>query len=80
MELFSEKISAGKRTYFLDVKKSREGVQYLTISESKRKEDGKYEHLRVIVFEENIPAFLEALNRAVVAMGFQQGATSTLKR
>jgi len=76
VELFSEKISAGKRTYFLDVKKSREGIQYLTISESQRKQDGKYEHTRVMVFQENIQAFVEAFHNAIAVMGFRQGVDS----
>ena len=42
-EVFSEKVKAGKRTYFFDVKKTRGNDLYLTITESKRKngtEDG----------------------------------------
>jgi hypothetical protein len=35
-ELFSERVSAGKRTYFFDVKESVGGAKYLVISASKR--------------------------------------------
>ena len=79
MELFSEKVTAGKRTYFFDVKKSREGSKYLKISESRLKKSQEYEHLRLMIFEEHIPAFLEALNKALAAMGFDVGATTYVK-
>ncbi len=35
-ELFSEKLPAGSRTYFFDVKKSADGIKYLVISESRQ--------------------------------------------
>jgi hypothetical protein len=79
MELFSEKVTAGNRTYFFDVKKSREGLKYLKISESRRKKSQDYEHFRVMIFEEHIPAFLEAFNKALAAMGFDVGATTYVK-
>ena len=79
MELFSEKVTAGKRTYFFDVKKYREGSKYLKIFESRLKKSQEYEHLRLMIFEEHIPAFLEALNKALAAMGFDVGATTYVK-
>ena len=41
-EIFSERVRAGKRTYFFDVKATRSNDYYLTITESKRrfKDDG----------------------------------------
>ena len=36
-EVLSRAVKAGKRTYFFDVKKSRNEEMYLTITESKRK-------------------------------------------
>jgi hypothetical protein len=63
-ELFSERISAGNRTYFFDVKESVEGAKYLVISESKRV--GKtHEHNRVMVFEEDIRTFNRGLRKAL---------------
>ncbi|MCD6447852.1 MAG: DUF3276 family protein, partial [Thermoplasmata archaeon] len=56
-ESFSIKIITGKRTYFFDVKEGKDGVKYLVISESKRLSENKYEHNRIIIFEENIPLF-----------------------
>mgnify|MGYP001818516189 CR=1 FL=1 len=49
-EIFSERVRAGKRTYFFDVKATRSNDYYLTITESQRKykEDGyTYEKLKI---------------------------------
>ena len=42
-EVYSQKIKAGKRTYFFDVKTTRGNDYYLTITESRKrfKEDGE---------------------------------------
>jgi DNA-directed RNA polymerase specialized sigma24 family protein len=65
IELFSEKIAAGSRTYFFDVKESREGVKYLVISESRKKGKEDYKHKRVMIFQEHIPAFAKGLKKAL---------------
>jgi hypothetical protein len=62
-ELFTRRVSAGSRTYFFDVKESAEGAKYLLISES-RDIHGKWEHSRVMVFEEHMQPFLAALQAA----------------
>ncbi len=35
-ELFTERVLAGNRTYFFDVKEAKDGTKYLVISESKQ--------------------------------------------
>lgn len=67
-ESFSDRISVGKRVYFIDVKESRDGTKYLVISESKLV-GGKWEHNRIMIFEEHIPPFIKTLNRALKVMG-----------
>jgi len=62
-ELFSEKVAAGGRTYFFDVKRAKGGANYLVISESRPKEGG-FEYQRVMVFPENVEAFSAALKKA----------------
>lgn len=59
-ELFSEKIRAGSRTYFFDVKESANGV----INESKKVGES-HEHNRIMIFEEDILSFNEGLKKAV---------------
>jgi len=63
-ELFSEKVRAGSRTYFFDVKESAGGSKYLVINES-RKVGESHEHNRVMVFEEDIQSFSEGFKKAV---------------
>ena len=62
--LFSERLLTKGRSYFFDVKLSAPGNAYLIISESRKGESGKYEHTRVMVFENNLPEFREALGKA----------------
>ena len=69
-EVFSRVIRAGKRTYFFDVKTTRAGEHYLTITESKRRfnnEQGKffYEKHKVFLYKEDFEKFLGGLNDVV---------------
>ncbi len=69
-EIFSRVIRAGKRTYFFDVKSTRLGENYLTITESKRKfdnENGKffYEKHKVFLYREDFEKFMGGLNDVV---------------
>lgn len=63
-ELFNDKITKGNRTYFFDVKKSENGGLYLSVSESKRTDDG-FEKYKILIFEEDIKDFKKLFNRAV---------------
>lgn len=67
-EIFSERVRAGKRTYFFDVKATRSNDYYLTITESKRKykEDGfTYEKHKIFLYKEDFNKFVRALNNTV---------------
>ncbi len=70
--LFSEKVAAGGRTYFFDVKQTKSGGHYLVISESRPK-DGSFEHQRLTIFSDSVAAFGAALQKAA---GFIQGKAS----
>jgi hypothetical protein len=66
-EVFSKAIRAGKRTYFFDVKATRSGENYLTITESKRRfsnEQGKfiYEKHKIFLYKEDFEKFKAGLN------------------
>jgi hypothetical protein len=64
VEIFSERVRAGKRTYFFDVKATRSNDYYLTITESKRryKEDGYfYEKHKIFLYKEDFDKFVDAL-------------------
>ena len=58
--LFTEKVPAGKRTYFLDVKENHQGTQILKITES-RKNNGEFIRHSVMVFQEDFDKIFEAL-------------------
>jgi Protein of unknown function (DUF3276) len=69
-EVFSRVIRAGKRTYFFDVKATRSGENYLTITESKRRfdnEQGKffYEKHKIFLYREDFDKFLAGLNEVM---------------
>ena len=64
-EVYSKKVKAGKRTYFFDVKATRAGDYYITITESRRqvKEDGHfYEKHKIFLYKEDLNKFVNALN------------------
>ena len=74
-ELYSKAVRAGKRTYFFDVKATKSGDQYVTITESKRRfenDQGKfvYEKHKLFLFKEDFEKFLDGYNHAV---GFING-------
>ena len=67
-EIYTERVKAGKRTYFFDVKATRSNDYYLTITESKRKykEDGfTYEKHKIFLYKEDFDKFVNALNSTV---------------
>lgn len=61
--VFSERVPAGRRIYFIDVKRSSKGDLYLVISERRRTEEGKVRD-RIWVFKEDLDKFLRALEKA----------------
>ena len=65
-EIFSKKVRAGRRTYFFDVRSTRAGDYYMTLTESKRdfNEDGTpfYKKHKIYLYKEDFANFKEALN------------------
>ncbi len=64
--LYSKRVKAGRRIYFIDVKRNKKGNLYLAISEKRKDKDGSVKRTRVIVFEEDISKFEDAFNEVVV--------------
>jgi hypothetical protein len=67
-EIYSERVRAGKRTYFFDIKATRSNDYYLTITESKRryKDDGyTYEKHKIFLYKEDFNKFVKALDSTV---------------
>jgi hypothetical protein len=73
--LFTEKVTAGSRTYFFDVKESKDETKYLVISESQQSSSGQA-HRRVMVFEENLEAFNDGFQKAIQFLGIKNKAYS----
>ena len=61
-ELHSEKVSAGKRTYFIDLKEKHNGDRLVKISES-RKNGEETIRSTVMIFQEDFDKFFEALEK-----------------
>ena len=64
-EVFSSKANTPKRTYFFNVKENRTGDIFLNIVESKKNGEDQFERRSVIVFKEDLAAFVEAFDEAV---------------
>ena len=67
-EIYSQRVRAGKRTYFFDVKSTRSNDYYLTITESKRryKEEGYYyEKHKIFLYKEDFNKFIDALTGTI---------------
>lgn len=63
-EIFSEKIVTNRRTYYFDVKETKDGTKYLVIGELTQV-GPELERHRVMVFEENLESFMDGLDKAV---------------
>tara|TARA_B100000900_G_C20589554_1_gene721082 strand:- start:2223 stop:2612 length:390 start_codon:yes stop_codon:yes gene_type:complete len=64
-EIFSKALRAGRRTYFFDVRETKAGDYYLTITESKKftNEDGTfyYKKHKIYLYKEDFNEFGESL-------------------
>lgn len=64
-EIYSKVLRAGRRTYFFDVRSTRAGDYYLTLTESKKftHEDGSfhYQKHKIYLYKEDFESFTEHL-------------------
>ena len=67
-EIFSQVLRAGRRTYFFDVRETKAGDYYLTITESKKftHDDGSfhYKKHKIYLYKEDFDEFGTMLNQA----------------
>ena len=59
--LHTERVSSKNKTYFLDLKEAENGNNFLVINQSKPTEEGSYERVKMILFEEDLERFSQAL-------------------
>ena len=68
-DVWSKAVRAGRRTYFFDVKSTRENDYYLTITESKKlfDNDGKltFKKHKIFLYKEDFDKFIGGLNEAI---------------
>lgn len=64
--IFSKSLRAGRRTYFFDVRETRAGDYYMTITESKKNmnDDGSFSFRKhkIYLYKEDFAAFKENLD------------------
>ena len=68
--LFSKAVKAGKRTYFFDVKATKNEEKYITITESKRRFDDQmnqffYEKHKIFLYKEDFEKVSKGLTDAI---------------
>lgn len=80
--IYSKSIKAGKRIYYLDVKKSRNDDLFLAITESKKKVNGfdqdaqvTYEKHKIFLYKEDFTKFVEGLEDVIGFIKREQGDT-----
>lgn len=68
-EIYSKVLRAGRRTYFFDVRATRAGDYYLTITESKKftNDDGSfhYKKHKIYLYKEDFASFKENVDEMI---------------
>lgn len=67
-EVYSKVVRAGKRTYFFDVKSTRNNDLYLTLTESKKSTDNgrpSYQKHKLFLYKEDFEKFSDGLQDAL---------------
>lgn len=79
-DIFSKVVRAGRRTYFFDVKATRNNDYYLTLTESKKNsmDDGNvsYEKHKIFLYKEDFEKFAEGLAEAIGYIKEQSGSST----
>lgn len=63
-KVFSKMLKAGGKTYFFDIKKASNGSNYLTISESYKKQTGEQVINRIMLFKDHAKDFAATLQES----------------
>ena len=78
--VFSKAIKAGKRIYYLDVKKNRKDEMFLAITESKKIVSGEgddpqvsFEKHKIFLYKEDFAKFMDGLQQAIQFIADEQG-------
>ena len=78
--VFSQTVKAGKRIYYIDVKKNRKEEMYLSITESKKIVSGEgedaqvsFEKHKIFLYREDFEKFAASLQKAIGFVVAEQG-------
>ncbi len=63
--LFSTKVHNGRRTFFIDVKATKENKPFIKITESSISKEGEKKRVYMTIFDEEISDFQKAVSEAV---------------
>ena len=70
--VYSQAIKAGKRIYYLDVKRNKKGELFLSITESKRISQGdgtegaySFEKHKIFLYQEDFSKFISGLSQVI---------------
>ena len=65
--IFSKRLRAGKRrTYFFDVRTTKNNDYFVTLTESKKRYDGDgYDRHKIFLYKEDFNKFIDALNETI---------------
>jgi len=63
-ELFKRMVKAGRRTYFISARESKNSKKYITLTESKLVDKNKFDRSNILVFPEKMEELVEALQDA----------------
>lgn len=84
--VFSKAIKAGKRIYYLDVKKNRKDEMFLAITESKKIIMGEgddsqvsFEKHKIFLYKEDFEKFMTGLTQAVDFINLHQEDTELIE-
>ncbi|PIE51519.1 hypothetical protein CSA37_10955 [Candidatus Fermentibacteria bacterium] len=66
--LYDNRVNAGRNTFFISARQARNGHYYVTITDSRRQEDGTFTQQKVIFFEESAKKMREIITEACRAV------------
>ncbi len=85
--VFTKAVKAGKRIYYLDVKKSRKGEMFLAITESKKVNTGEgetqqisFEKHKIFLYKEDFEKFINGLRETIQYIESKQGPATEESR
>ncbi|HOF16898.1 MAG TPA: DUF3276 family protein [Bacteroidales bacterium] len=84
-EVMSRVLRAGKRTYFFDLKETKNKEHYLTITESKRRFDESkgtffYEKHKIFLHIQDVDSFSKELNEVIAYVHSEENGIQTIKQ